>query len=416
MEGRIDPLNKGMGTFGRPLTPTEIAARGWNLLREDLALPVAVLYEERLAHNLDWMRRFIEEYGVALCPHGKTTMAPKLFQRQIEAGAWGITLATVAQTHVAYAHGFHRVLMANQLVGRQNMNLISRIMDDEDFEFYCLVDSPENLNALGRFFGDRGQRLNVLIEVGVAGGRTGIRDRWQLNALLAAHDQHRNAIALCGVELFEGVASDEDEVRKFLVETIDTAQYLAEAGRFDRTPFILSGAGSTWFDVVADMFTKATFAQPAEIVLRPGCYLTQDVGAYHAAQNRMQRVNPVVQRLGSTLLPALQVWAYVQSVPEPGLAVMGLGKRDAAFDSGLPSPAQLFRPGSFRPVAVPAHWKSTHIMDQHIMVQVAPGDDVVVGDMVAFDICHPCLTFDKWRHIAVVDAEYKVVDMVSTHF
>src|SRR5229473_1445064 len=171
----IEPLNKGLGAMDRALMPKDIPNLGWQLLHEDLSLPTAVLYEEKLAHNLQWMQAFAAAYGAKLAPHGKTTMAPKLFMRQLRAGAWGITLATAHQTRVAYEHGVQRVLMANQLVGRQNLATISSLLEDPQFEFFCLVDSAEQVETLSHFFRDRGQRLNVLIELGVAGGRTGVR-------------------------------------------------------------------------------------------------------------------------------------------------------------------------------------------------------------------------------------------------
>jgi D-serine dehydratase len=55
-------------------------------------------------------------------------------------------------------------------------------------------------------------------------------------------------------------------------------------------------------------------------------------------------------------------------------------------------------------------------MDQHGYLKIAPGDDVRVGDMAGFNISHPCLTFDKWRVIPVVDEKYDVVDVVKTYF
>jgi D-serine dehydratase len=64
------------------------------------------------------MRNFVQATGVQLAPHGKTTMSPQLFQRQLLDGAWGITLATVFQVQVARRFGVSRILMANELVGR----------------------------------------------------------------------------------------------------------------------------------------------------------------------------------------------------------------------------------------------------------------------------------------------------------
>lgn len=409
-------LNKGLGFVDRGVAPEDAARLRWNLLREDLSLPCAVLYEDCLQHNLAWMQEFIAAYGMKLAPHGKTTMAPKLFAMQIAGGAWGITLATAHQTLVAYTHGVRRVLMANELVGRENMATIARLLADPEFEFYCLVDSAALVEQLGAFFRERGLRLRMLLELGVAGGRTGIRDESQLETVLKALSRWSDSIVLCGVEIYEGVLEDEDSIRAFLRRAVMVTRRLVEEKRFAREPVLLSGAGSAWYDVVAEEFSAAGFGDDVEIILRPGCYLTHDIGVYRAAQARIEASNPVAHAMQSGLLPALQVWAYVQSVPEPGRAIVGMGKRDAAFDAGLPVAALWFRPGDATPQATPAHWVVTKMMDQHAYLQIAAKDDVRVGDLVGFDISHPCLTFDKWRVIPIVNAKYDVVDLVETYF
>jgi hypothetical protein len=126
----ISRQNKGLGFLEHDVHPDEVAQLDWNLLREDLSLPVAVLYEEQMLHNLKWMQRFMTIYDVKLAPHGKTTMAPRLFDLQVRGGAWGITLATAHQSFVAWRHGLRRILMANQLVGKQNMTLVSHMIED----------------------------------------------------------------------------------------------------------------------------------------------------------------------------------------------------------------------------------------------------------------------------------------------
>ncbi len=412
----ISPLNKGLGLLYGSLEPEAITALGWNLLKEDLSLPCAVLYQEKLQHNLEWMGQFITGYGMRLAPHGKTTMAPKLFHMQLEAGAWGITLATAQQTMVAWKHGVRRVLMANQLVGKQNMAMIARLLEDPDFEYFCLVDSAQGVEQLGRFFVERGLRVNVLLEIGVAGGRTGVRDERQLESVLMALARWRHSVALCGVELYEGVLSDETEIRAFLQRALDTARDLALERWFDRSPILLSGAGSAWYDVVAEEFSAARFSDPMEIVLRPGCYLTHDVGAYKKAQARILASNPIARKMSEGLVPALHVWAYLHSIPETKRVIVGLGKRDAAFDSGLPVPALYYRPGDDAPSAAPAHWMLTKMMDQHAYMEISADDKLCVGDMIGFDISHPCLTFDKWRVLPVINREYQVVDLVQTYF
>ncbi len=185
-------------------------------------------------------------------------------------------------------------------------------------------------------------------------------------------------------------------MREFLQSAVETTRALIAQGRIARKPAILSGAGSAWYDVVADEFVKA-HSDSIEVVLRPGCYLTRDVGIYKKAQNEILARNPIAKKMGQGLKPALQLWAYVQLIPEPNRAIIGLGKRDSAFDAGLPEPAGCFRPGNAAPrdVSPEEGWEIFGLMDQHAYLRIKPGDDLKVGDMIAFDISHPCLTFDK---------------------
>ncbi|CAD6530771.1 hypothetical protein LMG28727_02709 [Paraburkholderia kirstenboschensis] len=415
----IDPYSKGLGMVpGASIQLTDAARLEWNLLNEDVSLPAAVLYTDRVEHNLKWMQAFVAEYGVKLAPHGKTTMAPQLFRRQLETGAWGITLATAHQVRAAYHGGVSRVLMANQLVGRRNMMMVAELLSDPDFEFFCLVDSVDGVEQLGQFFTSVKKPLQVLLELGVPGGRTGVRDEAQRNAVLEAIARYPDVLRLAGVELYEGVLKEEHEVREFLQSAVAVTRALLDERRFDRTPAILSGAGSAWYDVVAEEFVKASETGKVEVVLRPGCYLTHDVGIYRKAQTDILARNPVAKKMGEGLLPALQLWAYVQSIPEPDRAIIGLGKRDSAFDAGLPEPARHYRPGNQAPrdIAVSEGWEIFGLMDQHAYLRIPAGADLKVGDMIAFDISHPCLTFDKWRQVLVLDPAYRVTEVIETFF
>jgi D-serine dehydratase len=415
----IDPYSKGLGNVpGTSIQLKDAARLEWNLLNEDISLPAAVLYADRIEHNLKWMQAFVTQYGVKLAPHGKTTMAPQLFRRQLETGAWGITLATAHQVRAAYHGGVSRILMANQLVGRHNMMMIAEMLSDPEFEFFCLVDSVDGVEQLGTFFGSVRKTLNVLLELGVPGGRTGVRDEAQRNAVLDAIARYPNSLKLAGVELYEGVLKEEHEVREFLQSAVAVTRTLVDEGRFDREPAILSGAGSAWYDVVAEEFAKLSAEGKVEVVLRPGCYLTHDVGVYRKAQTDIFARNPVARKMGEGLLPALQLWAYVQSIPEPDRAIIGLGKRDSAFDAGMPEPARHYRPGDTAPreIAASEGWEIFGMMDQHAYLRIPAGANLKVGDMIAFDISHPCLTFDKWRQLLVVDPSYQVTEVIETFF
>lgn len=257
----------------------------------------------------------------------------------------------------------------------------------------------------------------MLVELGVEGGRSGVRDAAALESLLTEIGRWPQSLFLAGVEVYEGVLGDEAAIRQFLRRALDVLRELDERGLLKSDRPLLTGAGSAWFDLVAEEWAGLDLGRPVDIVLRPGCYLTHDVGIYRAAAERIQSHNPVARSMQRGLLPALQLWAYVTSMPEPGLAILGLGKRDAAFDAGLPVPALHFRPGDMpAPVPAPVQWQLVKMMDQHAFMQIPATADVQVGDMLALDISHPCLTFDKWRQLLIVDDHYQVVDAVETFF
>lgn len=417
-ETQLNTATKGLGESPASCSLQDVASLGWNILREEVSLPVAVLRQSRIQHNLHWMQDFMQRYGVKLAPHGKTTMSPALFQLQLDHGAWGITLATAPQVQAAWMHGIRRVLLANQLVGKGNMAIISRLQQaDPGFSFCCIVDSAANVDALGQYFAAAGQRLRILLEYGVEGGRTGIRSPQQEEAVLAAIARWPQSLSLIGVEVYEGVLQQEADIRAFLQSVLARTRVHAAAGLFVEEDIILTGAGSAWYDVVADTFSGFDPGQPVNILLRPGCYLTHDVGIYRHAEQRIHSNNPIARDMGSSLQPALQLWAYVQSVPEDGRAIIALGKRDAAFDAGLPQVSLHFRPGrDQQPSAAPADWIVSTMMDQHAFMRIPTDADLQVGDMLAFEISHPCLTFDKWRQLLLVDDALNVTGAVETLF
>lgn len=425
----VNTQTKGLGALEDDACMADIADQGWNILREDVSLPVAVLLNERIEHNLSWMREFISRYDLKLAPHGKTTMSPELYQLQLEYGAWGITLATAPQVNAAFRHGVRRIIMANQLTGKANMAVISGLLaQDSAFDFTCIIDSAENVDSLGEYFAARQQKLRVLLEYGMVGGRTGVRNAEQEQQVLDAVQRWPQSISLVGVEIYEGVIDEEAPIRAFLQHVMKRTEALAQAGAFAEPTVILTGAGSAWYDVVAEEFRRDSQYLDAEqrfrldVILRSGCYLTHDAGVYEKANQRIQAHNPVAREMNSSLQPALQVWAYVQSLPEPDRAIIGMGKRDAGADAGFPVAVGHFRPRSSRHagyttvVPVPQEWKIIKMMDQHAFMSLPQGADIQVGDMLLFDISHPCLTFDKWRQLLRVNEQWDVTGAVTTWF
>ncbi len=341
-------------------------------LVSDVSLPALVVHQQALDHNIRWMQTFATNSGAELAPHGKTSMVPALFRRQIEEGAWGMTLATAVQTQAAYAHGVRRILMANQLVGQPNMALIAELLADSTFEFHCMVDHPDNVAALGAFFAERGLRLNVMIEYGVPGGRCGCRTEAQVlelaDAVLA-----QPSLALTGIEGYEGVIHGDHAIsgiKAFAASLVRLAVELQDKGAFALDRPIVTASGSAWYDLIAEAFDEQAVRERFLSVLRPGSYVVHDHGIYKDAQCC------VLDRraeLSEALRPALEVWAHVQSMPEPGFAVIAMGKRDVAYDAGLPNPLRRYKAG-----VLPASGddvsgcKVTAVMDQHAFMTVRP--------------------------------------------
>ncbi|HAT1682675.1 TPA: amino acid deaminase [Klebsiella oxytoca] len=384
-----------------------------NLLAEEVCLPAALLKKTALENNIAWMQRYADARGVSLAPHGKTTMTPWIFQAQQRAGAWGIGVGSAWQASAAMASGVERVLMVNQLVGRANMQAVSRLKAHyRAAEFICCIDSLANARALSAFFSERQQTLDVLIEQGVAGGRCGCRSVEDALALAQAAAE-LPGLRLCGLELYEGVLHGDDpqpQVEALLRQAADLAcrmEHLVEG------EFVLTGAGTVWYDVVCNIWLAAKKPARCRIVIRPGCYITHDRGIYDIAQKALVARDPIACDLGGDLTSALELMAMVQSVPEADRAVVNFGKRDCAFDAGLPQPVARYRNGA----QLSAEGiESVGIMDQHCMLRLAPGSDVQVGDILVFGTSHPCLTFDKWKTLLLVDEQYNVLEELDTLF
>ncbi len=422
----IDGTIKGMPGVPGPFPLGRISEMGWNVLRGDLPLPVALLKQAALTHNGEWMRRFVQATGVQLAPHGKTTMSPQLFQRQLRDGAWGITLATVFQVQVARRFGVSRILMANELVGRaETAYILQELARDPDFDFYCLVDSEAGVAQLAEAVrrSAPGRPVQVLLERGMTGRRAGCRSMEEAMAVARAVGESAPWLALRGVEGFEGIVAGvdrddaENRARAFLDSIVETASRCCAEGLFAAGSIILSAGGSAYFDLVVERFGAAAFGRETMIVLRSGCYLTQDSVLYERAFRRILERSGAARAVGGGLRNALELWAYVQSRPEPTRAILGFGKRDASYDDALPKPLAWFRSGVH---ACPEPFASTPVVvalnDQHAFLDLPSESPLAVGDMVALGISHPCTTFDKWQLLPVVDDDYTVVEAVRTFF
>ncbi|WP_037313157.1 amino acid deaminase [Amycolatopsis orientalis] len=418
-EERVDWRFRSVAPSLSGLTIGEAAARGAKLFDDGFLGPFVVLDEEAVEHNLRTMAGWCAERGVALAPHGKTTMAPQLFERQLKHGSWGITCANAGHLRIYRAFGVSRILLANQLLDPSGLKWLAAELDsDDDFEFVCWVDSVRGVELMTEALRGARRKVDVLVELGAEGGRTGVRDTE--TALAVAEAAHASpALRLRGSGGYEGALSHHtDEKSLQLISSyVDGLRELvfafAEKGLLDDAgQIIVTGGGSAYFDRVADELTKDWGDLDVLPILRSGAYVTHDDGFYRV-------ISPLGEhpRIGgvASFRPALRAWAQVTSKPTDELALLTIGKRDASFDEGMPEP-RLIRKGDGPPSALEGH-SIQKMNDQHAFLTLPASSPVEVGDWIALGLSHPCTVFDKWPLIPVVGPDGEtVLDFVRTHF
>ncbi|NYI85433.1 D-serine deaminase-like pyridoxal phosphate-dependent protein [Saccharopolyspora hordei] len=419
---RIDWRFKGMPADAFGSTAGEFLATRPTVFGSGFVGPLLTLDNAALEHNLRTMAAWCAERGVQLAPHGKTTMAPQLFAKQLAHGSWGITAANTSQLRVYRAFGVQRVVFANELVDRNGLAWLAGELDrDPEFQFCCYVDSLRGVHLMAEALAAHGasRPVDVLVELGAPGARTGARTtaeaREIADAVLA-----NPVLRLVGVAGYEGeVAHDvTDEslsaVDDYLRRVRALVAELADAGHFSGLDeVIVTAGGSAYFDQVAEAISGPWPAGlPVVPVLRSGGYLLHDDGFYRVRSpfsrpHRLAGEEPPFQ-------PAMRVWAQVVSRPEPGLALLTMGRRDVSFDQGLPEP-QVHRGADGAVRELPeGSCRVRALADQHAFLELT-GAEPQVGDWVGFGLSHPCTVFDKWSLIPVVDGD-EVVDLIRTFF
>lgn len=393
MESTVDWSTKGVWL------PEPADVLGQDLFDGPFTWPVMVARRSAIEANIATMADYCARHGVEFAPHGKTTMAPTLFTAQLAAGAWAITVATANQALVARRAGVPRVLLANQLLDAKVLRW-AVTETGRGWDFLCYVDSVAGAEIMQQSLAGQPGRLRVLLELGVPGGRTGCRD---LAEALAVADAVASApnLEFAGASGFEGILTDPDDVTAFLTTMVAV---LTAVGA-DRPGLLLSAGGSHFFDTVVDVFGPPARQHGWTVVLRSGAVVSHDQGTYATG-------SPFARKPAEgTLVAALEVWAQVLSTPEPGLAVLSAGKRDLAFDIGLPVPVEV-RDAQHVVRLLPGA-RIERLYDQHALLRDA---DVRPGELVRLGISHPCTAFDKWRIIPVIDDSYRVVDLLGTYF
>ncbi|GAA2149670.1 amino acid deaminase [Actinomadura napierensis] len=404
---RLDWRFKSVPVSAHGMTVAQ--ARDARLPLDDFGTPLLTLDAGALDHNARLMADWVSAAGMELAPHGKTTMAPALWRKQLDAGAWGITLATFPQLRVARAFGVRRLLMAGAPLDPAGLAWLAGELDgDPEFAFVCWADSVRSVELMDEALrlARAQRRVDVCVELGGPNGRTGVRDDGDARAVADAV-RRAPALRLAGIGGYEGaLAHDASEESVASVDAyLRRLANLYEGLEYETDEPVVTAGGSAYFDQVAEVLGGLD----AQVVLRSGSYLVHDDGFY-------REISPFGRGAGAggeRFRSAMHAWGRVVSVPEPALALLDAGRRDVSFDAGLPEP-QLVRGKGAGPVDGA---RVTALNDQHAFLRDA---SVEVGDVVRLGLSHPCTALDKWTLIPVVDDAGAdgpvVVDYVRTWF
>lgn len=406
----VDHRFKALPPDARGLTVGELAAARRDLFTGGFTTPVLALSAASLEHNLALLETYAERHGLTFAPHGKTSMSPQIFARQLERGAWGITAAVPHQVRVYRAYGISRIFLANEVVDAAALRWIAGELDaDPGFRLVVYVDSVRGVELMDEALRGVSRPLDVVVELGAGdGARTGVRTEAGCAAVADAVAA-APTLRLVGVAGYEGEVprADGDSVRAWLRRLVALAAAFDAEGRFaDTGEIVVSAGGSAWFDVFA---TIPALSAPVLKLLRSGAYVSHDDGHYR----HLTPFNRVPAE--GSLRPAFRLWAQVVSRPSPEQAFLNAGKRDAAYDLDLPE-AQAVRDARTGAVRPADGITVTGLSDQHAWVRTDAGAELEVGDWVGMGLSHPCTSFDKWQLIPVVEEDGTVTDFIRTFF
>jgi D-serine deaminase-like pyridoxal phosphate-dependent protein len=253
-------------------------------------------------------------------PHVKVHKSPWLAQKQIDAGAKGITCAKVSEAEVMVDGGIDDIFIANEIVGEDKVRRLVTLA--KRCKLSVIVDSVENARQISSLAALEGAKVGVLIDVNLGVAVGGILDRTGVapgrEALTLAQEVSRlPQLDLRGVSGYEGALKAFDKLeakvqsaRKAMGVLVETAQLISDSGLSVST---VSGGGTTSYKTVAEF--------PGVTEVQAGGYLFMDLG---------------YRQSGIDFETSLSLLTRVVSTPRPGKAIVDAGFKAISADSGLP--------------------------------------------------------------------------------
>jgi D-serine deaminase-like pyridoxal phosphate-dependent protein len=146
-----------------------------------LPTPALVVDLPTVRANIGEMARRMDTVPAALRPHAKIHKSPQFARMQLDAGAIGITTATIWEASAMVEDGLTDILVANQVVGAAKERELARLAALA--EVTVLVDDANSVERLAAAVGRAGSELGVLVELDVGLHRAGVRSVGEAVAL-----------------------------------------------------------------------------------------------------------------------------------------------------------------------------------------------------------------------------------------
>lgn len=339
--------------------------------KSEIDTPALLLYMDAVERNIAKMAAFFSDKPCKLRPHIKTHKLPLIANKQIEAGAIGITCAKLGEAKIFFEGGIKNVLISNEIVG--NLKIQRMVNLSRYGNLIVCVDNLQNASDISEAAGNIGTKMNVLVEVNVGINRCGVMPGEATLEFVQKITELRNLV-FRGLMGYEGAifTNDLEEKKKkcrqsnqLLVET----KALVERNGFPVE--IISAGGSNTYNL--------TGVYPGITDIQVGSYATMD------SHNRFY---------GLDFEQAITVLTTVISRPEKSRAVTDAGKKSLSTDEGLPICKE---PGII----------VAKLAEEHGRLSLEnPNHDLSVGDKIEIIPSHGCTTIPLYDRYFIIRNDY----------
>ena len=149
---------------------------------DQIMTPAIVVDLSKLKQNITRMQEMVSSYSRHLRPHVKTHKCSDVAKLQIQAGAIGVTCATIGEAEAMASAGIRDILIANQLVTTGKLERIIKLLDVADVKF--VVDSDFGIEIASHVAGKYNKTFEVLVEVDTGGKRCGTQSPQQAKEMV----------------------------------------------------------------------------------------------------------------------------------------------------------------------------------------------------------------------------------------